>query len=145
MVRSRESVRESVEQIRLGLPVSKILPQRCSLQLLSLGQEIVDILAGLCRHSLVIGRPVDSGQGLPGEAVPDQDLAAQTLGQDEVTISDQGLDGVTMSLETHRDSLLDYLCVEFLPGPVLIRPPPGKGKSFTRTFPFLLVKEHEIK
>ena len=89
--------------------------------------------------------PVNSGEGLPGEAVPDQDLATETLGQDEVTISDQGLDGVTMSLETHRDSLLDYLCVELLPGPVLIRPPPGKGKSVTQTFPFLLVKVDEIK
>ena len=62
MVRRREGVRESVKQVRLGLPVPQILPQRCSLQLLSHGQEIVDILACLGFHSLVIGRPVDDDQ-----------------------------------------------------------------------------------
>ena len=62
MFRRREGVRESVEQIRLSLPVPKILPQRCSLQLLSLGQEVVDILAYLGLHRLVIRRPVNDDQ-----------------------------------------------------------------------------------
>ena len=62
MFRRREGVRESVKHVRLGLSIPQILPQCCALELLSLRQEIVDILAGLCLHSLVIGRPVDDYQ-----------------------------------------------------------------------------------
>ena len=62
MVRRRKGVGKSVKQIRLGLPVSQILPQRCSLQLLSLGQEVVDTLAYLRLHRLVIRHPVNDDQ-----------------------------------------------------------------------------------